>query len=73
MEAMRSQAPSKVFSALTVSIDGYITGRDPGPGRGLGDGGTLFDFQRLPEHIRLRLVEAVPAPAVTHLHSEVER
>jgi dihydrofolate reductase len=34
----------KVFSALAVSVDGYITGREPGPGRGLGDGGTLFDW-----------------------------
>jgi RibD domain-containing protein len=30
-------------------------------------------FQELPEHVRLRLVEAVPAPGVTHLHYEVER
>ena len=35
---------NKVFSALAVSVDGYITGRDPGPGRGLGDGATLFDW-----------------------------
>jgi dihydrofolate reductase len=35
---------SRVFSALSVSVDGYITGRDPGPGRGLGDGGALFDW-----------------------------
>jgi len=35
---------SKVFSALAVSVDGYITGRNPGPGRGLGDGATLFDW-----------------------------
>jgi dihydrofolate reductase len=35
---------NKVFSALSVSVDGYITGRDPGPGRGLGDGSTLFDW-----------------------------
>ncbi len=35
---------SKVFSALAVSVDGYITGRDHGPGRGLGDGGMLFDW-----------------------------
>ena len=35
---------SKVFSALAVSVDGYITGRDPGPGHGLGDGGKLFDW-----------------------------
>jgi hypothetical protein len=24
---------SKVFSALAVSVDGYVTGRDPGAGR----------------------------------------
>ncbi len=35
---------SKVLSALSVSVDGYITGRDPGPGHGLGDGATLFDW-----------------------------
>lgn len=35
---------TKVFSALAVSVDGYITGREPGPGRGLGDGTTLFDW-----------------------------
>jgi len=34
----------KVFSALAVSVDGYITGREPGPGRGLGDATTLFDW-----------------------------
>jgi dihydrofolate reductase len=35
---------SKVFAAHAVSVDGYITGREPGPGHGLGDGGTLFDW-----------------------------
>jgi dihydrofolate reductase len=35
---------SKVFSALSVSVDGYITGRDPGDGHGLGDGSRLFDW-----------------------------
>jgi dihydrofolate reductase len=35
---------SKVFTALAVSVDGFITGRDPGPGQGLGDGGMLFDW-----------------------------
>lgn len=35
---------SKVMAALAVSVDGYITGREPGPGRGLGDGGMLFDW-----------------------------
>ncbi len=35
---------TRVLSAHAVSVDGYITGRDPGPGRGLGDGGALFDW-----------------------------
>jgi dihydrofolate reductase len=35
---------SKVICALAVSVDGYITGRGPGPGRGLGDAGFLFDW-----------------------------
>lgn len=35
---------NKVFSAHAVSVDGYITGRDPGAGRGLGDGSVLFDW-----------------------------
>lgn len=35
---------SKVYSALSVSVDGYITGRNPRPGQGLGDGGMLFDW-----------------------------
>jgi dihydrofolate reductase len=35
---------SKVFAALSVSVDGYITGRNPRPGHGLGDGGVLFDW-----------------------------
>lgn len=35
---------SKVFSAHAVSVDGYITGRNPGPDRGIGDGTSLFDW-----------------------------
>ena len=35
---------SRVFSAHAVSVDGYITGRHPGPGHGLGDGSRLFDW-----------------------------
>jgi dihydrofolate reductase len=35
---------SKVISGHSVSVDGYITGRDPGAGRGLGDGTMLFDW-----------------------------
>ena len=36
-------------------------------------GGGRPYFQGLPDHVRLRLVEAVPAPGVTHLHYEVVR
>ena len=35
---------SKVFSAMSVSVDGFVTGRDARPGHGLGDGGVLFDW-----------------------------
>ncbi|WP_433311317.1 dihydrofolate reductase family protein [Micromonospora chersina] len=35
-------------------------------------GGRPF-FQALPGHVRLRLVDAVAAPGVTHLHYAVER
>ncbi|MBY8880086.1 dihydrofolate reductase family protein [Actinacidiphila acidipaludis] len=35
---------TKVFGAHAVSVDGYITGREPGAGRGLGDGTMLFDW-----------------------------
>ncbi len=34
----------RVISAHSVSADGYITGRSPRPGHGLGDGGMLFDW-----------------------------
>ena len=30
---------SKVVAGITTSVDGYITGPDDGPGRGLGVGG----------------------------------
>jgi len=37
----------------------------------LGAGRPLF--QELPAHVRLSLVEAVPAPGVTHLHHRLDR
>ena len=37
----------------------------------LGGGRRFFD--ELPDHVALRLIEAVPAPGVTHLHYEVLR
>ena len=41
---VESRGGGTVISALAVSVDGYITGRGPGPGRGLGDAGLLFDW-----------------------------
>jgi dihydrofolate reductase len=35
-------------------------------------GGHSF-FQEVPKHVNLRLLEAIPAPGVTHLHYEVVR
>jgi riboflavin biosynthesis pyrimidine reductase len=35
-------------------------------------GGRPF-FRALPDHVRLRIVEVVAAPDVTHLHYEVAR
>jgi dihydrofolate reductase len=34
----------KIISNLAASVDGFITGRNPGPGHGLGDGGVLHDW-----------------------------
>jgi hypothetical protein len=70
-ELRKVMGVSRVLSAPAVSVDGYITGRGPGPGRGLGAGRPYF--QGLPAHIQLRLIEAVAAPGVTHLHYAVER
>jgi dihydrofolate reductase len=35
---------TKVVAAITISLDGYITGPDDGPGRGLGDGGERLHY-----------------------------
>jgi dihydrofolate reductase len=35
---------TKVVAAITMSLDGYITGPNDGPGRGLGDGGERLHY-----------------------------
>jgi dihydrofolate reductase len=35
---------SKVIAGMTISVDGYITGPNDGPGRGLGDGGERLHY-----------------------------
>lgn len=52
---------STVFSALAVSVDGYITGRAPRPGHGLGDGGRLFDWYGDDDPRNRRVYEALAA------------
>ena len=35
---------AKIVAAITMSVDGYITGPDDGPGKGLGDGGERLHY-----------------------------
>ncbi|WP_026425681.1 dihydrofolate reductase family protein [Actinokineospora inagensis] len=35
---------SKVLCSMAASVDGFVTGRNSVPGRGLGDGGVLHDW-----------------------------
>jgi dihydrofolate reductase len=35
---------TRVAAAITISLDGYITGPNDGPGRGLGDGGERLHY-----------------------------
>jgi dihydrofolate reductase len=35
---------TRVTAAITISLDGYITGPNDGPGRGLGDGGERLHY-----------------------------
>src|SRR5437667_5052365 len=35
---------SKVLAGITTSVDGYITGPNDGPGRGLGEGGERLHY-----------------------------
>src|SRR5689334_24848720 len=37
-------AMTRVAASITMSLDGYITGRNDGPGRGLGDGGERLHY-----------------------------
>jgi len=45
MVTTREERPmTKVAAGITTSLDGYITGPDDGPGRGLGDGGERLHY-----------------------------
>jgi dihydrofolate reductase len=35
---------AKVIAAITTSVDGYVTGPDDGPGKGLGEGGERLHY-----------------------------
>jgi len=40
-EDYREAVMSKIVAGITTSVDGYITGPDDGPDRGLGVGGEV--------------------------------
>jgi dihydrofolate reductase len=35
---------STIFASITISVDGYVTGPDDGPGKGLGEGGERLHY-----------------------------
>jgi dihydrofolate reductase len=43
-DVVRRQAMTKVIAGITTSVDGYITGPDDAPGRGLGVGGERLHY-----------------------------
>ena len=53
-------------------FDWYFDGDTPSQVPVLLGAGRSF-FHELPEHVQLRLLEAIPADGVTHLHYEVVR
>jgi dihydrofolate reductase len=44
MVTNRRDAMTRVAAAITISLDGYITGPNDGPGNGLGDGGERLHY-----------------------------
>jgi hypothetical protein len=54
----QSAAGQKVLAGLTMSVDGYITGPDDGPGAGLGIGGERLHYC---DRIAVRDTPVLPA------------
>ena len=44
MDEREERAKTTVAAGITTSLDGYITGPNDGPGRGLGDGGERLHY-----------------------------
>ena len=44
IERRRSARMTKIIAAITMSVDGYITGPDDGPDKGLGEGGERLHY-----------------------------
>lgn len=59
----------KVTADISMSLDGFITGPNAGPGNGLGDGGRLFDG--MDRDTSLETMRVIDSPAVTHLKFRV--
>jgi hypothetical protein len=69
---------ARVFDALAGRVGAVVAGRNTYEDSDQFGGGSPHPaappfFQALPGHVRLRLVEVVPAPGVTDLHYEVTR
>jgi hypothetical protein len=43
-DATEERAMTRVVSGITTSLDGYITGPNDGPGKGLGEGGERLHY-----------------------------
>jgi hypothetical protein len=71
---------AKVVADISMSLDGFVTGPEPGPGQGLGRGGeALHTWALQPDAVdRAVLAEAVDATGVvvmgraTHLTYRVD-
>lgn len=77
-----SEPSARFFDAIAARVGAAVAGRTTYEHSGHWGGGGRVPvllgagrsfFHELPEHVHLRLLEAVPAPDVTRLHYEVVR
>ena len=60
---------ARVIGDISISLDGYVTGPDPGPDNGLGDGGAGTPlFHGGPPRVlrQLRVRQSAPATHLTY-------
>ena len=67
---------SKIVAGITISVDGYITGPDDGPGCGLGVGGERLHywvFGGFGQSLDLEHLWVRQSPFATFIHYRVKR